>query len=159
FSAACSQLQRTKNRPRKPCFRYNSRGPDPSSRMARSKEDYARGDGEYGFILDFDIQHSRGSLCRGAGESRGVKNRKGHKTDRKHSERLADLLRHNHLRASYIPPKAVRELRDLTRRRLQLTQDATRKRNRVEKLWEHVNVKIGNVLCDVFGASGQSMLL
>jgi len=88
-----------------------------------------------------------------------VKNRKGHKTDRKDAEHLADLLRHNHLRASYIPPKAVRELRDLTRRRLQLTQDATRERNRVEKLLEHVNVKIGNVLSDVFGASGQSMLL
>ena len=88
-----------------------------------------------------------------------VKNRKGHKTDRKDAEHLADLLRHNHLRASYIPPKAVRELRDLTRRRLQLTQDATRERNRVEKLVEHVNVKIGNVLSDVFGASRQSMLL
>jgi transposase len=88
-----------------------------------------------------------------------VKNRKGHKTDRKDAEHLADLLRHNHVRASYIPPKAVRALRDLTRRRLQLTQDATRERNRVEKLLEHVNVKIGNVLSDVFGVSGQSMLL
>jgi transposase len=88
-----------------------------------------------------------------------VKNRKGHKTDRKDAEHLADLLRHNHVRASYIPPKAVRALRDLTRRRLQLTQDATRERNRVEKLLEHVNVKIGNVLSDIFGVSGQSMLL
>ena len=88
-----------------------------------------------------------------------VKNRKGHKTDRKDAEHLADLLRHNHVRASYIPPKAVRDLRDLTRRRLQLTQDATRERNRVEKLLEHVNVKIGNVLSDTFGVSGQSMLL
>jgi transposase len=88
-----------------------------------------------------------------------VKNRKGHKTDRKDAEHLADLLRHDHLRSSYIPPKAVRELRDLTRRRLQLTQDATRERNRVEKLLEHVNIKIGNVLSDVFGVSGQDMLL
>jgi transposase len=88
-----------------------------------------------------------------------VKNRKGHKTDRKDAEHLADLLRHNHIRASYIPPKPIRDLRDLTRRRLQLVQDATRERNRVEKLLEHVNVKIGNVLSDVFGVSGQSMLL
>ena len=88
-----------------------------------------------------------------------VKNRKGHKTDRKDAEHLADLLRHNHIRASYIPPRPVRDLRDLTRRRLQLTQDATRERNRVEKLLEHVNVKIGNVLSDIFGVSGQSMLL
>jgi transposase len=88
-----------------------------------------------------------------------VKNRKGHKTDRKDAEHLADLLRHNHVRSSYIPPKPVRQLRDLTRRRLQLTQDATRERNRVEKMLEHVNVKIGNVLSDVFGVSGQNMLL
>jgi transposase len=72
----------------------------------------------------------------------GVKNRKGHKTDRKDAEHLADLLRHGHLQSSYIPPKPIRELRDLTRRRLQLTEDATRERNRVEKLLEHVNVYI-----------------
>jgi transposase len=42
---------------------------------------------------------------------------------------------------------------------LQLTQDATRERNRVQKVLEQVNVKIGNVLSDVFGVSGQSMLL
>jgi transposase len=88
-----------------------------------------------------------------------VKNRKGHKTDRKDAEHLADLLRHDHIRASYIPPKPIRDLRDLTRRRLQLTQDASRERNRIEKLLEHVNVKIGNVLSDVFGVSGKSMLL
>ena len=88
-----------------------------------------------------------------------VKNRKGHKTDRKDAEHLADLLRHNHVRSSYIPPKPVRQLRDLTRRRLQLTQDATRERNRVAKMLEHVNVKIGNVLSDIFGVSGRSMLL
>jgi transposase len=88
-----------------------------------------------------------------------VKNRKGHKTDRKDAEHLAELLRHDHIRSSYIPPKPVRDLRDLTRRRLQLTQDATRERNRVQKLLEQVNVKIGNVLSDVFGVSGQSMLL
>ena len=62
-----------------------------------------------------------------------VKNRKGHKTDRKDAEHLADLLRHNHVRSSYIPAEPVRQLRDLTRRRVQLTQDATRERNRVQK--------------------------
>ena len=50
-------------------------------------------------------------------------------------------------------------MRDLTRRRIQLTQDATRERNRVQKLLEQVNVKIGNVLTDVFGVSGQDMIL
>ena len=88
-----------------------------------------------------------------------VKNRRGHKTDRKDAEHLADLLRHNHVRSSYIPAEPVRQLRDLTRRRIQLTQDATRERNRVQKLLEHVNVKIASVLTDVFGVSGLQMLL
>ena len=88
-----------------------------------------------------------------------VKTRKGHKTDRKDAEHLADLLRHNHVRSSYIPPEPVRQLRDLTRRRLQLTQDATRERNRVQKLLEQANVKIASVLTDVFGVSGLQMLL
>jgi transposase len=88
-----------------------------------------------------------------------VKNRKGHKTDRNDAKHIADLLRHEHIRSSYIPPKPIRQLRDLTRRRVQLTEDATRERNRVQKLLEQVNVKIGNVLTDVFGVSGQEMIL
>jgi hypothetical protein len=88
-----------------------------------------------------------------------VKTGKGHKTDRKDAEHLADLLRHNHVRSSYIPPEPVRQLRDLTRRRVQLTQDATRERNRVAKLLEQANVKIGSVLTDVFGVLGLRMLL
>jgi transposase len=88
-----------------------------------------------------------------------VKNRKGHQTDRKDAEHLADLLRHNHVRSSYIPPEPVRQLRDLTRRRIQLTQDASRERNRIQKLLEQANVRIGSVLTDVFGVSGHSRLL
>lgn len=88
-----------------------------------------------------------------------VKNRKGHKTDRKDAEHLADLLRHSHVRASYIPTKPVRDLRNLTRRRVQLMEDATRERNRVQKLLEQTNVKIASVLSDIFGVSGQRMLL
>lgn len=88
-----------------------------------------------------------------------VKNRKGHKTDRNDAKHLADLLRHGHIRSSYIPPKPVRQLRDLTRRRVQLIQDATRERNRVQKLLEQANVKIASVLSDVFGVSGQHMIL
>jgi len=88
-----------------------------------------------------------------------VKNRKGHKTDRRDAKHLADLLRHQHIRPSYIPPKEIRQLRDLSRRRVQLTQDATRERNRVQKLLEQANVKIAAVLSDVFGVSGQHMIL
>lgn len=61
-------------------------------------------------------------------------------------------------RLSFIPPRAIRELRDLTRRRKRLLSAATSERNRVQKVLEEANVKLGNVLTDVFGVSGQLML-
>jgi transposase len=87
-----------------------------------------------------------------------VKGRKGHKTDHKDSWWLAHLLRHAMIRPSFIPPRAIRELRDLTRRRKQLLHDATSERNRIQKVLEDANVKLGSVLADLFGASGQLML-
>lgn len=59
---------------------------------------------------------------------------------------------------SFIPPRAQRELRDLTRRRRKLIQDADAEKNRVGKVLEDANTKLGSVLSDVFGVSGQSML-
>jgi transposase len=62
------------------------------------------------------------------------------------------------VRPSFIPPQAIRDLRDLTRRRRQLIGDATSERNRVQKVLEEANVKLGSVLSDVLGVSGQLML-
>ena len=87
-----------------------------------------------------------------------VKGRRGHKTDRKDAKWLAHLLRHAMIRASFVPPRPIRELRDLTRRRKQLLGDATSERNRIQKTLEDANVKLGSVLSDVFGVSGQNML-
>ncbi len=87
-----------------------------------------------------------------------VKIRKGHKTDEKDSWWLAHLLRHAMIHPSFIPPGALRELRDLTRRRGKLTAAGTAEKNRVQKILEDANVKLGNVLSDVFGAFGQLML-
>lgn len=87
-----------------------------------------------------------------------VKVRKGHKTDRKDAEHLAHLLRHGQVRASFIPPREIRDLRDLTRRRQQLVHEATRERNRVNKALTQANVTLGNVLSDLFGVSGQQMI-
>jgi transposase len=67
-------------------------------------------------------------------------------------------LRHGMIRASFIPPRFQRELRDLTRRRKQMVRAAAEERNRVQKVLEDANVKIGDVLSDVFGLSGQLML-
>lgn len=87
-----------------------------------------------------------------------VKGRKGHKTDWNDCRWLAHLLRHGLIRASFIPSRPVRDLRDLTRRRKQVLSNATSERNRVQKVLEEANVKIGSVLSDVFGVSGQLML-
>lgn len=90
---------------------------------------------------------------------RQVKSLRGHKTDMKDAQWLAHLLRHGMIRPSYIPSRPIRELRDLTRRRKQLIRNGATERNRVQKVLEEANIKLGNVLSDVFGASGQDMLL
>src|SRR5215471_5932472 len=87
-----------------------------------------------------------------------VKNRKGHKTDNKDGWWLAHLLRHAMIQPSFIPPRAIGELRDLTRRRRRLLGNGSSEKNRVQKILEDANVKLGNVLADVFGVSGQLML-
>src|SRR2546425_2756270 len=87
-----------------------------------------------------------------------VKNRKGHKTDDKDGWWLAHLLRHAMIQPSFIPPRVIRELRDFTRRRKRLLGNATSEKNRIQKVLEDANVKLGSVLSDVFGVSGQLML-
>ena len=87
-----------------------------------------------------------------------VKARKGQKTDNKDAWWLAHLLRHGMVTRSFIPPRWQRELRDLTRRRRKLIQSAAAEKNRVGKVLEDANVKLGSVLTDLFGVSGQLML-
>ena len=87
-----------------------------------------------------------------------VKNRKGHKTDKKDSWWLAHLLRHAMIRPSFVPPRGLRELRDLTRRRRKMIGVATSERNRVDKVLQDANVKLSSALSDIFGVSGQLML-
>jgi transposase len=82
----------------------------------------------------------------------------GHKTDPHDAKWLAHLLRHGMIRPSFVPPRPIRELRDFTRRRKQMIGLAAEERNRVQKVLEDANVKIGDVLSDVFGLSGQLML-
>jgi transposase len=82
----------------------------------------------------------------------------GRKTDAKDCEWLANLLAHGLIRASFIPPVSIRELRDLTRHRKSLIRDRVTAANRVHKLLETANIKLGNVVTDVLGVSGRAML-
>src|SRR6201993_1836566 len=87
-----------------------------------------------------------------------VKKVPGRKIDVKDAEWLADLLCHGLLRSSFVPPKAIRELRDLTRYRRKLVQSQAAERNRLLKLLESANTKLSSVATDVFGVSGRLML-
>jgi transposase len=82
----------------------------------------------------------------------------GRKTDQKDSEWIAELLQHGLLRASFIPARQIRELRDLTRLRVHLKQEVNRVRNRVHRILEDANIKVSCVVSDLFGVSGRAML-
>lgn len=82
----------------------------------------------------------------------------GRKTDVRDCEWLGDLLRHGLLKASFIPPLEIRELRELTRYRQTLVTEHTAVANRVQKLVESANIKLGQVASDVLGVSGRLML-
>jgi transposase len=87
-----------------------------------------------------------------------VKNVPGRKTDVKDAEWLATLLRVGLLRASFVPPKEIRELRDLTRYRTQVIRQRGQECNRIQKLLEDCNIKLASVATDILGASGRDML-
>jgi transposase len=82
----------------------------------------------------------------------------GRKTDVKDAEWLADLLRQGRLRASFIPPAPVRDLRDLTRYRTSLIQDRVTEINRLQKVLETATIKLASVATDVLGVSGRRLL-
>jgi transposase len=92
------------------------------------------------------------------GNATHIKNVPGRKTDVKDSEWIADLLRHGLIRASYVPPKPLRELRDLLRYRRKLVEAQASSRNRLLKLLVTASIKLACVASDVFGASGRLML-
>ena len=86
-----------------------------------------------------------------------IKTVPGRKTDVKDGQWLARLVEHGWLRASFGPPAPVRELRELTRSRRQLVEDRARDANRVQKVLETANIKLGAVATDVLGASGRQI--
>lgn len=90
--------------------------------------------------------------------ARHVKQVPGRKTDVKDCQWLAQLLSCGLLKASFIPPKPQRELRDLTRNRSQLLGERTRVVNRLHKELEDANIQLGMVASDILGVSGRQMI-
>ncbi len=87
-----------------------------------------------------------------------VKNVPGRKTDVADATWLAELLAHGLVRSSFVPPARIQELRDLTRTRKQLVREMSQHSQRVQKVLEDANLKLGSVLTDVLGLSGRAML-
>jgi transposase len=90
--------------------------------------------------------------------ARNVKNVPGRKTDVKDCQWIAQLLRHGLIAGSFIPPKPIRELRDLTRYRQKLTQQRSSEINRLQKFLEDANIKLASVASDITGVSAQEMI-
>jgi transposase len=84
--------------------------------------------------------------------------KRGDKTDFRDADMLAHHQRHGLLRGSFLPSRAVVELRDLTRRRKKLLGNLAAEKNRIQKVLETANVKLGNIISDMFGVSGQAMI-
>src|SRR5262245_24898086 len=82
----------------------------------------------------------------------------GRKTDVRDAEWIADLLRHGLLRASFIPDRPHRELRELTRYRTTLVHERANEVNRLQKVLEGANIKLASVATDILGKSGRDML-
>lgn len=82
----------------------------------------------------------------------------GRKTDVRDAEWIADLLQHGLLKGSFLPPAPQREVRELTRHRTSLVEDRARVVNRIQKVLEDTNIKLGDVATDILGKSARAML-
>jgi len=87
-----------------------------------------------------------------------IKGLNGYKTDPKDAQWIADLLESGKLKGSWVPPRPIRELRDLTRQRVHILEDLNRAKNRIEQLCQTGNIKVSSVASDLFGVSGRKML-
>lgn len=87
-----------------------------------------------------------------------IKKVPGRKTDMKDAEWIAQLLQCGLLKPSFVPDRQQRELRDLTRQQSKLVQQRNAVDNRIQKVLETANIKLGSVASDVLGASGRKMI-
>ena len=90
--------------------------------------------------------------------ARDVKQVPGRKTDVKDAQWLAQLMQYGLLKSSFVPSRPMRELRDLTRQRVQTVNEHTATANRLQKVLEDANIKLASVASDILGVSGREML-
>jgi transposase len=118
----------------------------------------ASSDGVQRRLLEASVEHPRGTIHRLARQCATHQELPGHKTDQKDAEWIAQLLQHSLLRPSYVPCEIICDLRDLTRMRASLSQEASRISSRVQKVLEDANVKLASVATNTVGKNGRAML-
>jgi transposase len=82
----------------------------------------------------------------------------GRKSDTNDAIWIADLLAHGLIRASFVPPQPIQELRDLTRTRKQLTREIVQHTHRIQAVLEEANIKVPSVITDILGMGGRRIL-
>lgn len=90
--------------------------------------------------------------------ARHLKNVPGRKTDVKDAEWIAQLVEHGLVRPSFVPPKPIRELRNLTRYRKAQIEERTREAQRLDKILQDAGVKLSSVATNILGVSARAML-
>ena len=92
------------------------------------------------------------------GNAHAMRSRPGKKTDKRDAAWIAELLAHGLIRPSFVPPPDMCALRDVTRARVALVHTRSQSKNRVHKLLEDTNLKLGSVVSDLFRVTGRRML-
>jgi transposase len=87
-----------------------------------------------------------------------IKGVPGRKSDVNDATWIADLLAHGLIRASFVPPRPIQELRDLTRTRKELTREIVQHTQRIQAVLEQANIKLSSAITDILGASGRRIL-
>jgi len=90
--------------------------------------------------------------------ARHLKNIPGNKTDKKDSRRISKLLLAGLLKGSFIPPKPVREMRDLTRYKRRIIEQIASEKNRIQKFLEDANIKLSTVVSNMSGATATKII-
>src|SRR6266536_3410358 len=138
-----------------PHVQHHDRGSPRTRRLADGTAGDTRCARKHGRVLETSMWNVlESSFTMLLVNARHIKQVPGRKTD----EWIADLLRHGLLRASFVPDRPQRELRELTRYRTTLIRERAAERSRIQKTLEGAGIKLGDVASDVFGASGRQML-
>ena len=119
---------------------------------------HARGDGGDGRLLEAGLAHPGRAVPTVLANAAYIKGVPGRKSDVNDATWIADLLAHGLIRASFVPPQPIQELRDLTRTRKQLTREIVRHTQRIQAVLEEANVKLSSAITDVLGLSGRRIL-